>query len=42
MKEDNSMLKLTAEEKKALKGRGIILCRDQETFVARIVTVTAR
>lgn len=33
------MLKLTAEEKKALKGRGIILCRDQETFVARIVTV---
>lgn len=33
------MLNLTAEEKKTLKGRGIILSRDQETFVARIVTV---
>lgn len=33
------MLKLAAEDKKRLKGRGIILNRDQETFVARIVTV---
>lgn len=32
------MLKITAEEKKALKGRGIILSRDGETFVARIIT----
>lgn len=32
------MLNITAEEKKALKGRGIILSRDGETFVARIIT----
>lgn len=31
-------MKLTAEEKKSLKGRGIILCRDQEHFIARVVT----
>lgn len=33
------MLNITAEEKKALKGRGIILNRDKETFIARILTV---
>ncbi|MGI5962561.1 MAG: 4Fe-4S binding protein [Lawsonibacter sp.] len=32
------MLKLSPEEKKALKGRGIILNRDKETFIARIIT----
>ncbi len=32
------MLKITAEEKKALKGRGIILNRDKETFIARVIT----
>ena len=32
------MLNLTAEEKKALKGRGYILCRDGEHFIARIIT----
>lgn len=31
-------MKLTTEEKKSLKGRGIILCRDQEHFIARVVT----
>lgn len=29
---------ITEEEKKKLKGRGVILCRDQEHFVARVVT----
>jgi dissimilatory sulfite reductase (desulfoviridin) alpha/beta subunit len=33
------MLKLTADEKKALKGRGIILNRDGESFIARVITV---
>ena len=33
------MLKLSADEKKALKGRGIILNRDGESFIARIITV---
>lgn len=33
------MLKLTADEKKALKGRGIILNRDGEHFIARVITV---
>lgn len=33
------MSEVTAEEKKALKGRGIILSRDGEHFVARILTV---
>lgn len=33
------MLNITADEKKALKGRGIILNRDKETFIARILTV---
>ena len=32
------MLNLSSEEKAALKGQGIILSRDQEHFVARIVT----
>ena len=32
------MINITAEEKKALKGRGIILNRDKETFIARIIT----
>ncbi len=32
------MLNLTPEEKKALKGRGYILCRDGEHFIARIIT----
>lgn len=32
------MLNISTEEKKSLKGRGIILGRDQETFVARIIT----
>lgn len=32
------MLKLTPDEKKALKGRGIILNRDGEHFIARIIT----
>ena len=33
------MLKLSADEKKALKGRGIILNRDGESFIARVITV---
>lgn len=33
------MLNLTAQEKKALKGRGYIATRDGEHFVARVVTV---
>lgn len=33
------MLKLSADEKKALKGRGIILNRDGERFIARVITV---
>jgi len=33
------MLNLTADEKKALKGRGIILNRDGEHFIARVITV---
>jgi len=33
------MLNLSAEEKKALKGRGIILNRDGEHFIARVITV---
>ena len=33
------MLNITMEEKKALKGRGIIMNRDKETFIARILTV---
>lgn len=32
------MLQITAEEKKALKGRGLILSRNGETFVARTIT----
>ncbi len=32
------MIKITNEEKAALKGRGIILSRDGEHFIARIVT----
>lgn len=32
------MLQITLEEKKALKGRGIICNRDGETFTARIIT----
>lgn len=32
------MLSITPEEKKALKGRGIILNRDQEHFAVRIIT----
>ena len=35
---DALMEKITMEEKKTLKGRGIILCRDGKNFVARIVT----
>ena len=33
------MLNLTADEKKALKGRGIILNRDGESFIARVITM---
>ena len=33
------MLNITAEEKKALKGRGYIITRDGEHFIARIITV---
>ena len=33
------MLNITAEEKKALKGRGYIMCRDSEHFVARVITI---
>lgn len=33
------MLNLTPEEKKALKGRGLILNRDGEHFIARVITV---
>ena len=33
------MLNLTPDEKKALKGRGIILNRDGEHFIARVITV---
>ena len=32
------MLNISAEEKKALKGRGIILNRDGETFSVRVIT----
>lgn len=32
------MLNISADEKKALKGRGIILNRDGETFSARVIT----
>lgn len=32
------MISITAEEKKTLKGRGLILSRDGETFVARTIT----
>ena len=33
------MLNITAEEKKALKGRGYIMTRDGEHFIARVITV---
>ena len=33
------MLDITAAEKKALKGRGYIMTRDNEHFIARIITV---
>ena len=33
------MLNLTPDEKKALKGRGIIMTRDGEHFIARVITV---
>ena len=33
------MLKITDAEKKALKGRGYIMTRDGEHFVARVITV---
>ena len=33
------MLKITPAEKKALKGRGLIMTRDNEHFIARIITV---
>lgn len=33
------MLKITDEEKKALKGRGYIMTRDGEHFIARIITI---
>ena len=33
------MLNITAEEKKALKGRGYILTNDGEHFIARIITI---
>ncbi|HIQ78274.1 MAG TPA: (4Fe-4S)-binding protein, partial [Candidatus Scatomorpha intestinavium] len=32
------MLKISEEEKKALKGRGIIMTNDGEHFVARVVS----
>lgn len=32
------MLHISAEEKKALKGRGVLLCRDGEHFAARVIT----
>jgi len=32
------MVTISAEEKKALKGRGVILNRDKETFIARVIT----
>ena len=33
------MRNITAEEKKALKGRGYIMTRDGEHFIARVITV---
>lgn len=33
------MLNITAEEKKALKGRGLIMTNDNEHFIARVITV---
>ena len=33
------MAKLTAEEKKALKGRGYVITNDGEHFIARVITV---
>ena len=33
------MLNITAEEKKALKGRGYIITRDGEHFIARVITI---
>ena len=32
------MVTISTEEKKALKGRGVILNRDKETFIARVIT----